>query len=178
MATPLLWHFPISHFNEKVRWALDWKRIPHVRRTLGPGYLPRVWWATGRGTLPVLWLDGKAIGDSTRIIEVLEQRWPDPPLYPRDEAARRRALELEDFFDEELGHPLRAAILGPLLASDPEATVAVLTLHAGARPPDRARDLPGVPRLLPLPSRHQHRDGRGRKSEDDRSARSHRRRAP
>ena len=24
---PLLWHFPISHFNEKVRWALDWKGI-------------------------------------------------------------------------------------------------------------------------------------------------------
>src|SRR5881628_1169794 len=119
MATPLLWHFPISHFNEKVRWALDWKRIPHVRRTLGPGYLPRVWWATGRGTLPVLWLD--------------------PPLYPRDEAARRRALALEDFFDEELGHPLRAAIVGPLLASDPEATVAVLTLGMPARARRTAR---------------------------------------
>jgi len=57
MATPVLWHFPISHYNEKVRWALDWKHIPHVRRTLGPDYLPRVWWATRRGTLPVLWLD-------------------------------------------------------------------------------------------------------------------------
>ena len=83
MTTPLLWHFPISHFNEKARWALDWKGIPHVRRTLGPDYLPRVWWATRRGTLPVLWLDGKAIGDSTRIIEALEQRWPEPPLYPQ-----------------------------------------------------------------------------------------------
>src|SRR5438128_2030362 len=133
MATPLLWHFPISHFNEKARWALDWKRVPHVRRTLGPGYLLRVWWATGRGTLPVLWLDGKAIGDSTRIIEALERRWPDPPLYPRDEAARRRALELEDFFDEELGPPLRAAIVGPLLANDPDAAIAVLTLGMPAR---------------------------------------------
>ena len=28
---------------------------------------------------------------------------PDPPLYPEDPAERRRALELEDFFDEELG---------------------------------------------------------------------------
>jgi len=140
MATPLLWHFPISHFNEKARWALDWKRIPHVRRTLGPGYLPRVWWATGRGTLPVLWLDGKAIGDSTRIIEALERRFPEPPLYPRDEPTRRRALALEDFFDEELGHPLRAAIVGPLLAHDPDAAVAVLTLGmpAGARRTARA----------------------------------------
>jgi len=22
---PVLWHFPISHYNEKARWALDWK---------------------------------------------------------------------------------------------------------------------------------------------------------
>ena len=139
MATPLLWHFPISHFNEKVRWALDWKRIPHVRRTLGPDYLPRVWWATRRGTLPVLWLDGKAIGDSTRIIEALERRWSEPPLYPRDESARRRALALEDFFDEELGHPLRAAIVGPLLAHDPDAAVAVLTLGMPARARRTAR---------------------------------------
>ncbi len=128
MATPVLWHFPISHYNEKARWALDWKRIPHVRKVLGPDYLPRAWWATGRGTLPILWLDGKAIGDSTRIIEALERRSPVPPLYPRDEAARRRALALEDFFDEELGHALRAAIVGPALADDPDGAIAVLTL--------------------------------------------------
>ena len=29
-SVPILWHFPISHFDEKVRWALDFKRIPHV----------------------------------------------------------------------------------------------------------------------------------------------------
>lgn len=29
MQTPLLWHFAISHFTEKARWALDWKGIPH-----------------------------------------------------------------------------------------------------------------------------------------------------
>ena len=139
MATPLLWHFPISHFNEKVRWALDWKRIPHVRRTLGPDYLPRVWWATGRGTLPVLWLDGQAIGDSTRIIEALERYRPEPPLYPRDESTRRRALALEDFFDEELGHPLRAAIVGPLLADDPDGAIAALTLGMPARARRTAR---------------------------------------
>ena len=38
---PIPWHFPVSHFNEKVRWALDDKRIPHVRRALGLGYVPR-----------------------------------------------------------------------------------------------------------------------------------------
>ena len=98
METPLLWHIPLSHYNEKVRWALDYKRIAHRRQVLGPNYLFLTWRATGRGTLPILWLDGRAIGDSTRIIAALEERYPEPPLYPRDVAARQRALALEDYF--------------------------------------------------------------------------------
>ena len=62
-----------------------------------------------RGTLPVLDLDGERIVDSTRIIETLERRYPEPPLYPEHAAERREALELEDFFDEEAGHELRRA---------------------------------------------------------------------
>ena len=48
METPLLWHIPLSHYNEKVRWALDYKRIAHRRQVLGPNYLFRAWRATGR----------------------------------------------------------------------------------------------------------------------------------
>ncbi|MBI4517545.1 MAG: glutathione S-transferase [Deltaproteobacteria bacterium] len=131
MNYPILWHFPISHFNEKVRWALDFKRVPHLRRALGPSYLFKAWWATGRATLPVLILDGKAIGDSSRIIAALEQRHPNPPLYPDDEAARARALALEDFFDEEVGPALRTAIVGQALATEPDVAQAVLTTGMG-----------------------------------------------
>jgi glutathione S-transferase len=127
-STPVLWHFPVSHFNEKVRWALDFKRIPHVRKALFLDYLPRAFWATGRPTLPVLVLDGKAVGDSTRILEALEEWKPDPPLYPSNGADRRRAVELEDFFDEELGHQIRAAILGPMFLNDPDGVLRVLSL--------------------------------------------------
>jgi glutathione S-transferase len=59
------------------------------------------------GTLPVLDLDGERIVDSTRIIEALEGRYPDPPLYPSDPDQRRQALELEEFFDEHAGHDMR-----------------------------------------------------------------------
>ena len=31
-AAPILYHLQVSHYNEKARWALDYKRIPHVRR--------------------------------------------------------------------------------------------------------------------------------------------------
>src|SRR5512134_2508189 len=102
MDTPLLWHIPLSHFSEKVRWALDYKQIAHRRQVLGPDYLIRAWRATGRGTLPILFLGGRAIGDSTHIIAALEHQHPEPPLYPAEPAARRRALDLEDHFDEHL----------------------------------------------------------------------------
>jgi glutathione S-transferase len=128
MAYPVLWHFPVSHFNEKVRWALDFKRIPHLRKALFLDYMPRALWATGRPTLPILIVDGRAIGDSTRILEALEQSNPDPPLYPRDETLRRRAVALEDFFDEELGHQLRAAMLGPMFVSDHDGVMRSLSL--------------------------------------------------
>src|SRR5207244_475010 len=86
---PVLWHFPISHYNEKARWALDWKGIPHVRRALALSYVPRALWATGQAKLPILFLDGQTIADSTRIIEALERLRPEPALHPPDEAARR-----------------------------------------------------------------------------------------
>jgi glutathione S-transferase len=103
---PTLWQYSFSHFNEKARWALDHKRIPHRRRSLLPG-APRAMWFSARGTLPVLDLDGDRIVDSTRIIAALEERDREHPLYPDDPDERRRALELEEHFDEEMGHDVR-----------------------------------------------------------------------
>jgi glutathione S-transferase len=117
MAVPILWHLDISHFNEKARWALDYKRIPHERRSVFPG-LQELRARTLRGgtsTLPVIDIDGKRTGDSTRIIAELERRWPDPPLYPPDPEERRRALELEDFFDEHCAHELRRVMFDQAL---------------------------------------------------------------
>src|SRR4029453_14520068 len=99
--TPVLWHLKVSHYNEKARWALDYKRVPHVRRAAIPGrhakIARRLWDGT---TLPVVQFGGEVLGDSTLIIRELERRYPEPPLYPDDPDDRRRALEIEDFFDE------------------------------------------------------------------------------
>jgi glutathione S-transferase len=107
VSLPLLWQYSFSNFNEKARWALDFKRIPHRRRSLMP-FAPRsMAFSRGDGTLPVLDLDGERIVDSTRIIEQLERRFPEPALYPADSVERGRALELEDHFDERAGHDMR-----------------------------------------------------------------------
>jgi glutathione S-transferase len=108
MKTPVLYHLEISHYNEKARWALDYKNVPHVRKAPTPMlHTLRALVMTGKPTLPILKLNGNTIGDSTRIIEALEREYPEPALYPKDGGERRRALELEDFFDEELGPYIR-----------------------------------------------------------------------
>jgi glutathione S-transferase len=134
---PLLWHLKVSNYNEKARWALDYKGVPHMRRAVDPGrHRAIAETLTGGRTFPVLVLDGEAIGDSTQIIEALERRWPDPGLYPTDPDARRRALALEEFFDEELGAYVRLLAIHHMLADG------VLMQRAFAP------DLPAVRRLF------------------------------
>jgi glutathione S-transferase len=116
VSTPVLYHLEISHYNEKVRWALDYKGVPHERRAPPP--ILHMFWAlamTRRPTFPVLRLNGRAIGDSTRIIAALERDYPEPPLYPADPEELRRALELEEFFDEELGPNIRRYLFNQAL---------------------------------------------------------------
>jgi glutathione S-transferase len=131
--TPVLWHLEISHYNEKARWALDYKRVAHVRRAVTPGLqaLTARRLRAGR-TVPILEMNGRAIGDSTRIIAEIERRWPEPPLYPADRAERGRAHELEDYFDERCGPDARRVLFGDNLA-EPET---FLAMFAGA---DRGR---------------------------------------
>ena len=123
--TPVLWHLEISHYNEKARWALDYKRVPHLRRAVTPGLqeLTARRLRAGR-TVPILEMDGRAIGDSTRIIEEIERGWPEPPLYPTDAAERSRALELEDYFDERCGPDARRVLFADNLV-EPEAFLAM-----------------------------------------------------
>jgi glutathione S-transferase len=104
---PVLWQYSFSNYNEKARWALDFKGVRHRRKSLMPGGPRAMGFSRGGGTLPVVDLDGRRIVDSTDIIEALEETRPDPALYPAEPEERSRALELEDFFDEYAGHDMR-----------------------------------------------------------------------
>ena len=131
MATPVLYHIEISHYNEKVRWALDYKGIPHVRKAPPPPF--HTFWAFAMArtaTFPVLKMNGTNIPDSTRIIEALERSHPEPALYPAEPAERARALELEEFFDEELAPHIRRALFAEV-SRDREAFAWALAPTAG-----------------------------------------------
>jgi glutathione S-transferase len=113
---PVLWQFKASHFNEKARWALDWKKVRHERRSLLPGpHMPVMLWLTGQKSVPALRIGRHIVTDSTRILAELDQRFKDPPLHPKDPAAKARALELEEFFDDEIGIHLRRYLFNLVL---------------------------------------------------------------
>ena len=135
---PTLWHLEVSHFSEKARWALAHKEIAHRRRGPVPGvHIPVALFLTrgSHATFPILQLDGRTIGDSTAVIAALEERHPQPALYPADPEQRHRALELEDFFDEEVGPRVRLFAFYQL-RQDPERFEALIERTA---PPPMAK---------------------------------------
>ena len=88
-----LYSGPLSLFTAKVRIALDEKRLAYekvsVPWSLEQRYEPHhpaVVALNPKAQVPVL-VDGElAVYDSTLIFEYLEERYPQPPLYPHDVA--------------------------------------------------------------------------------------------
>jgi glutathione S-transferase len=112
-----LLQFRFSPYNEKVRWALDLKRVPHRRVSLLPGpHMAQVRRRTGRTQTPVLVLDGgQAIDGSARILDWLDECFPDPCLTPADAAQAEAARAIERRFDDHLTPRARRATLAMLM---------------------------------------------------------------
>jgi len=112
-----LYSGPLSLFSAKVRIALDEKSITHtcvdVPWSATSGYTPKhpmVERWNPKLQVPVL-VDGDvALYDSTVILEYLEERVPEPALYPKGLAARARCRQLELEADEVYFAPVRDLI--------------------------------------------------------------------
>jgi glutathione S-transferase len=105
-----LHQFPFSHYNEKARWALDWKGVPHLRESYLPGpHIPLVYWMSGQKQVPVLRTGAEIVCGSAAIIDWLERTHPEPALFPSSPAARAEALEVQRWFDEKVGAAVRRA---------------------------------------------------------------------
>ncbi len=100
----VLFEHPLSPYAQKNKIALREKNVPFELKLptgigAGAGYGADFTSASPRGEVPAL-VDGDTrIFDSTIIGEYIEDKWPMPPLLPRDPAARARARMIEDAMD-------------------------------------------------------------------------------
>ena len=100
----ILYEHPLSPYARKVKLVLFEKGLDFERRYGGAKQLDSEEFlkVSPRGEVPVL-VDGElVVGDSTIICEYLEERYPEPRLYPVSAADRVRARVLEDVADTEL----------------------------------------------------------------------------
>ncbi len=106
---------PLSHYCEKVRWALDRVALPYREEPHAP-LLHRL--ATKRnegGSVPVLVHGSARFLDSTDILVHADEFGGGGVLYPHDAAQRRDVVALEERFDTELGPHTRRWAYGQLL---------------------------------------------------------------
>jgi glutathione S-transferase len=98
-----LYQLPESPFCDKIRRALNWKRIPYQVRDLSMWeVLTKLRRVNPIRKVPALDVDGKIVADSTDIAYYLDERWPERPLVPRDPVERALCHFLEDWADESL----------------------------------------------------------------------------
>lgn len=98
----LLFDVALSPFAQKVKMAMWEKGLPFetVTPTLGA---PEAEFAQAspRHEVPALVDGGFTLFDSTVILEYLEDKWPEPPLRPRDPAAAARGRMIEEVCDTQ-----------------------------------------------------------------------------
>jgi len=123
-----LYQFCISHYSEKVRWALDYKGINYQPVNLLPGQHRKTILSLTRdeSSVPVLDHDGEIVQGSSRILDYLDETFPDNPLTPADSQQKAQALTWEKRLDEEAGPAIRTWIYHYFLQR-PKVVVPMLT---------------------------------------------------
>ncbi|WP_370292915.1 glutathione S-transferase family protein [Thalassolituus sp.] len=111
-----LYQFPVSHYCEKVRWVLDYKKIEYKKINLVPGpHISRVRKIAANSFVPVLEHHGDIVQGSSQILDYLEEHYPDKPLVPADEDLARRVQDWEARLDEVAGPAVRTFVYHYLL---------------------------------------------------------------
>lgn len=106
-----LYQFPISHYCEKARWALDYKNLDYRKVNLLPGpHMKKTKKLSGKTQVPVLQENGQVIAGSARIIDYLDQEFAGNPLTPADPALKQQAVDWERFADAKIGSQVRLLV--------------------------------------------------------------------
>lgn len=86
-------------YTVKVVRALHWKRLPYsLEEPRHPDDYQR--WSPQNGLLPVIDVDGTRVQDSAAILDLLDVRFPDPPLLSSDPKLAREQRRLEAWVGE------------------------------------------------------------------------------
>ena len=108
-----LYQFEGSHYSEKVRLILDYKKLPYRKHEVIPGVgqleLLRI---SGQSQVPVLKDGDEVIPDSTAIAQYLDARYPERPIIPDDPEEKGLCLMMEAWADESIGLNARKAMIG------------------------------------------------------------------
>jgi glutathione S-transferase len=94
-----LYRAPYSTNVERVSLALAHKGLAVESVVISYDDRSLVQRVSGQGLVPVIDDDGTVVADSMQILRHLERRWPEPPLYPADEARRAEMAVFVDWFD-------------------------------------------------------------------------------
>jgi len=103
-----LYQFPISHYCEKARWALELKDLPYRKVNLMPGpHARKAKKIAGNSKLPILQHDKNSIQGSAEIITYLDKNFSRRSLTPEDPEEQKLAAAWESYADREIGPPVR-----------------------------------------------------------------------
>jgi glutathione S-transferase len=94
-----LYRAPFSTNVERVALALAFKGLAVESVWIDYGDRSPVEEVSGQGLVPVLVDGDEVVCDSPRILAWLEERHPDPPLYPAGEARRAEVEVFVDWFN-------------------------------------------------------------------------------
>jgi glutathione S-transferase len=100
-----LYSVPISTNVERVALALAHKGLAVEHVEVPDDDRAEIVRVSGQELVPVLVADGEVVSDSTAILEWLEERFPDPPLYPREPARRAETRLFVDWFNRVWKRP-------------------------------------------------------------------------
>lgn len=121
-----LYQFHISHFCEKIRWALDYKGVRYRKISFIPGrHFRRIKKLSGQTSVPVLRHGDQVVAGSAAILEFLDNTFPQHPLISGDQSIRRQILHWETRLDA-LGVDIRLWLYHQLLPH-PQLMIPLLT---------------------------------------------------
>ena len=130
-----VWVIPFSTNVERVALALAHKGLEVESVWIDPSDRSEVVRVSGQELVPVLVDGDRVIADSTAILEHLEERFPEPPLYPADPARRTELRLFVDWFNRVWKRPPNLIVEEEAKAEPDRARIAELQGSiAGALP--------------------------------------------